>query len=147
MRIIDGAGLALLASVLAAQPASAQVAECPLAKSDAADVAVGNIRTWHDFAAYRKEYAACDDGGTAEGSSSVVVHMLATEWNTLPALKAELTKDLALKPFLYRHINTTVDGSELEAISKQTTTQCPPHTTALCKDIRNAAARALAELR
>lgn len=138
-----GLWLILAAGMVWSLPTLAQTDACPLSKSDAADIAVGNIRSWRDLAQYRQNYAPCDDGGTAEASSVAVVHLLATKWDTLPVLQHELDADPALRLFLLRHINTTADDADLLAVRKQARARCPVGLERLCRTIGQAVATAL----
>lgn len=114
---------------------------CTPAQAEAADAAVDTLNNWEAIAAFRTKFRQCDDGSIAEGSSEAVARLLVDHWDTLPALSHLIAKTPALRPFVLRHINSTLDTGDLEKI-KQNAAHCPGSMQSLCKSIAQAATEA-----
>ncbi|MBM7131072.1 hypothetical protein ISS99_16225 [Dyella mobilis] len=125
------------ACVHATTPAST----CSASQAETADSAVDTLDSWQAVAAYRAKFAQCDDGSIAEGSSEAVARLLVDHWDTLPELSRLMAKTPSLRPFVLRHINTTLDTRDLDKI-RQDASQCPNGLDSLCKDIGEAAIHA-----
>lgn len=130
-------------SLLAAGNVAAEThtAKCNASQAEAADAAVDTLNSWKAVAAFRAKFAQCDDGSIAEGSSEAVGRLLVDHWDTLPELSRLIEKTPALRPFVLRHINSTLDTGDLEKI-KQNAANCPSGVQSLCKCIAKAAAEA-----
>lgn len=130
-------------SLLTAGNAVAEIhaAKCSASQAEAADAAVDTLNNWKAVADFRAKFAQCDDGSIAEGSSEAVARLLVDHWDTLPELSRLITKTPALRLFVLRHINSTLDTSDLEKI-RQNATNCPSGVHSLCKSIAKAAAEA-----
>lgn len=130
-------------SLLAAESAAAEThaAKCSASQAEAADAAVDTLNSWEAVAAFRTKFAQCDDGSIAEGSSEAVARLLVDHWDTLPELSHLIAKTPALRSFVLRHINSTLDTGDLNKI-KQNAANCPSGIQSLCKGIAKAAAEA-----
>lgn len=130
-------------SLLAAGNAMAatHTAACTVPQAQAADAAVDSLDSWEAVAAFRVKFEQCDDGSIAEGSSEAVARLLVDHWDTLPELSHLVTKTPALRLFVLRHINSTLDTCDLEKI-KQNASTCPSGMLSLCKSIARVAAEA-----
>jgi hypothetical protein len=121
--------------------AGAPAATCAESQTEAADAAVDTLDSWQAVAAYRAKFEQCDDGSLAEGSAEAIARLLADHWNTLPDLSRLIAKTPMLRPFVLRHINSTLDTSDLGKI-EQNASRCPSGLNTLCKDIGDAALQA-----
>lgn len=126
--------------------AFAQTAACPFDMSTRALDGTDDLKTWKQVEDYRARYHACDDGAIAEGVSDAVVRLLAHRWTTLPALKAEVSQDANLLPFVLRHIDATTDDRNIAAIARQSKSACPAGSKPLCRQLGRAAADTLKEM-
>lgn len=131
--------ISLLAAGCAASETHATT--CTITQAEAADAAVDTLNSWEAVAAFRTKFEQCDDGSIAEGSSEAVARLLVDHWDKLSELSHLIAKTPALRSFVLRHINSTLDTGDLEKI-KQNATHCPSSTRSLCKSISKAAAEA-----
>ncbi|AMO49064.1 hypothetical protein [Kosakonia oryzendophytica] len=118
---------------------------CTPADAKAADMAVDSLDTWMAVNQNRINYGHCDQGDIAEGNSEAIVHLLVDHWDSLADLKALLPKNPALKAYVFRHIDSTLDTKDLDTIQSQATHSCPSALSALCDEIRRVALRAANE--
>jgi hypothetical protein len=134
----------LVASVIGILLATAGVAApvCSPKDAEAADAAVDSLNSWQTIQVWHRKYASCDDGSIAEGSSDAIAKLLVGKWDTLSTLAVLIARDPALQSFVIRHINSTLDTSDLERIRNLSTSSCPPETKALCSSIHDAAVQA-----
>lgn len=135
--------ISVVVLMLAGGSAAAQshATTCTTAQAQAADAAVDTLNSWESVAAFRTKFGQCDDGSIAEGSSEAVARLLVDHWDTLPALSRLITKTPALRTFVLRHINSTLDTGDLEKV-KQNAAHCPSSVQSLCKSIAKATAEA-----
>lgn len=115
---------------------------CSPKDAEAADAAVDGLDSWTKVERAYKRYGHCDDGSIAEGNSEAVARLLVDHWSTLPLLAQLMKRDPALKRFVLRHIDTTLDTGDLEKIGRFAATNCPPGSAPLCRELRQTAARA-----
>jgi hypothetical protein len=115
---------------------------CSPKDAEAADSAMDNLDSWIKVEWALKKYGHCDDGGIAEGNSEAVARLLVDRWATLPSLAELVKRDPALKRFVLRHIDTTLDTDDLDKIKAFASSQCPTGTASLCRELLTAAARA-----
>lgn len=132
------AALLLCASVSPAALAKT----CTGKQADAAEAMVDRLDTWEQFYQFRKQYGHCDDGGLSELISGAVAMQLENRWSTLPELAKFIKHDRALKAFVIRHVNGTLDISDTEKIQSLATSSCPADLTGLCADLKKAAVNA-----
>lgn len=116
---------------------------CTPAQADAADAMVDQLTDWKAVDAFYDAYRHCDDGSIAEGSSEAVARLLVDRWATLPRLLSLARGKPALRAFVLRHINTTLDTDDLNKIAHNAATLCPKGAAAWCGGIREAAEQAL----
>jgi hypothetical protein len=115
---------------------------CSPKDAAAADAAVDGLDSWAKVERASKKYGHCDDGSIAEGNSEAVARLLVDHWPTLPLLADLVKRDPALKKFILRHIDSTLDTNDLSRISELASTQCPSGSAPLCRELSQAAARA-----
>lgn len=121
---------------------AAQVHGCSPKDAEAADAAVDSLDSWKKLDWAFKKYGHCDDGSIAEGNSEAVARLLVDHWDTLPSLVTLVKRDPALKQFVLRHVDTTLDTDDLEKIEAFASSRCPGDATLLCNELRMAAVRA-----
>ena len=124
--------------LVVAQPATAE--QCTPAQALAADAAMDNLHTWSSIFGAYQQYAKCDGGSVGEGFSDSIVHLLATNWESLFQAKALIAKDPKFQSFLVRHIDASADTSELESVAQLALHSCPRSAKSLCSQIAVAAA-------
>jgi hypothetical protein len=122
---------------LVAAPANA--CKCSDADAQAAERIAGNISSWPLFFAAYERYGHCDDGAIAEGFSESVVHLLASEWSSLPEAQTLMTQKPTFRLFVVGHLDASADPGELKQVAALTSTQCPASAALLCKEILGAA--------
>jgi hypothetical protein len=114
---------------------------CSPKDAEAADAAVDGLDSWAKVEWSFKKYGHCDDGSIAEGNSGAVARLLVDHWATLPLLAERVKRDQALKKFILRHIDSTLDTDDLSRIGELASTQCPSGSAPLCRQLSQAAAR------
>jgi hypothetical protein len=115
---------------------------CSPKDAEAADAAVDQLDSWTKVEHAFKKYGHCDDGSIAEGNSEAVARLLVDHWTMLPLLAERVKRDPALKRFVLRHIDTTLDTDDLGKIVAFASSRCPKGVGSLCSELRKAAARA-----
>ena len=116
---------------------------CTPKDAEAADAAIDTLDSWTKVAQSVKRFSHCDDGSIAEGYSEAVARLLVDKWDTMPELATLIKHNSALKPFVLRHIDSTLDTNDLNQIKKLAVSSCPTKEFAsLCKDINRAAKKA-----
>jgi hypothetical protein len=112
---------------------------CTKSDERAALDAVPAASTWQQiYAAYRR-YGHCDDGAIAEGFSDRVVHLLASDWESVSELGRMVAADAPFRAFVLRHIDETADVAELRQIAQSARTKCPTGLIQLCAALERAA--------
>jgi hypothetical protein len=100
-------------------------------------------KTWGNLHDVYKKYVHCDDGSVGEGFSENVVFLLVNHWPNLNELSQISKKDHKFKNFVIKHIDESVNRTDLESIVSLSRSSCKEHSHALCKKIGNAAISAL----
>jgi hypothetical protein len=104
------------------------------------------IRTWDALYKSFKSYRQCDDGAIAEGYSESVARILVDRWNTLPQLARLVRKDADFQSFVLKHVDATLDITDVQKIRKKAREECPAGLREICKDLGKQANFALTEL-
>jgi hypothetical protein len=73
-------------------------------------------KTWRNLHELHKKYSHCDDGSIGEGFSENVVFLLANYWSDLEELSYISKKDHKFKIFVIKHIDESVNRTDLESI-------------------------------
>lgn len=115
---------------------------CSEREATAADAMVDHLDSWSQVNVAFTKYGHCDDGEIAEGNSEAIARLLVDHWETLPQLDALIRHNPRLKPFVLRHIDTTLDTGDLAKIGTLAASACPAGMANLCRDLSTAAARA-----
>jgi hypothetical protein len=110
-----------------------------------AEMEVGSLKKWDDVYKSFRRFAKCDDGSIAEGFSDSVVHLLATQWSSLPQAATIANKHPSFKKFFLQHIDATADMGELRNIEIFSRTNCPSNLKQLCVVIGEQANKAIAD--
>ena len=108
----------------------------------AAAAELDGLDTWPKVRTAFERYGQCDDGSIAEGNSEAVARLLVDQWATLPILAGLVRRDPALKRFVLRHIDTTIDTDDLDRIKVLAASRCPVGIAPLCVELAAAATRA-----
>jgi hypothetical protein len=61
----------------------------------------------------------------------------------LPELANAVRRAPPLKRFVLRHVDTTLDTRDLQAIKEKATSSCPATQSSLCRELRTAAEESL----
>ena len=112
----------------------AQGKSCTPKDAEAADEAVDHLDSWKKVDAARMQFGHCDDGSIAEGNSEAVARLLVDQWNTLPALAGLIKTHPALKRFVLRHIDSTLNTDDLKKIEALASSSCQKDLLELCAD-------------
>jgi hypothetical protein len=139
MRIIFAAVAIFLAGICNAAQ------DCSDIDAQAAGSAKGSMKTWSDIYSGFQHYGHCDDGGIAEGFSEAVVHLMASQWDSLPQAATLAKKDPSFRVFLLIHIDATADTNELRKIEKFSQFQCAAQLREFCTAIQASAKQAVSE--
>lgn len=133
----------MLSGLLAANVSWAKT--CTPSDAESADMAVDSLNSWAAINQNRVKFSQCDDGDISEGISESVARLLADHWDTLPELGSQIGKNPALKKYVLRHIDSTLDTKDLEKIQNQAASFCPAKQGDLCGEIKAAAKKAAEE--
>jgi hypothetical protein len=104
------------------------------------------LRTWNALYKSFESYKQCDDGAIAEGYSEAVARILVDHWNSLPDLGRMQNKDSEFRSFVLKHIDATLDNTDVHKIRKNASVRCPEGLGKLCRDVKKQADIALKEL-
>jgi hypothetical protein len=125
-----------VALLMRGAPAEAQKHPCTSAEAQRAGKVADTIRTWDGLYKSYKSYGHCDDGEIAEGFSESVARILVDHWNTLDQLSTLASKNAAFLHFVLRHVDSTLNPTDIEKIKAKASTECPSGLHTLCLDIR-----------
>jgi hypothetical protein len=114
---------------------------CSPKDAEAADAAVDHLDSWKKVDWAFRHYGHCDDGSIAEGNSEAIARLSVDRWDTLPELAKLIQHDLAMKQFVLRHFDTTLDTDDLEKIKELSSSKCSKGTALLCAELQTATAR------
>ena len=101
------------------------------------------LTTWSNVALAHEEFRQCDDGAIAEGFSEMIVRLLVDQWPRLYELRRLTDKRSDLETFVLRHVNATLDQSDLKKLERLSRSKCTTPMQALCAKLANAARGAL----
>ncbi|MBC7686059.1 MAG: hypothetical protein H7176_12625 [Bdellovibrionales bacterium] len=132
----------VLVALAVVGPCAAHAKSCSPKDAEAADALADGLDSWAKLGAAVKQYGHCDDGSIAEGNSEAVARLLIDQWKTLPQLSRLVRRDVALKRFVLRHIDATLDTDDLVKIRTSALTSCPDGAALLCTEVLAAATRA-----
>lgn len=131
-------GVAMLVLCVAASVA-AHEKPCRAHDAEAADAMLDKLNDWAAIDMVRKRYGHCDDGSIAEGYSEAVARLLVDRWDTLPALAQLVRRNPALKRFVLRHVDATLDTKDLDQIAALASRSCPYSAVNLCSALKSSA--------
>lgn len=137
---IAALGIALALGIGQVSPAKAKA--CSPKDAEAADALVDHIDSWAKLDWTFRKYGHCDDGSIAEGNSEAVARLLVDRWDTLPSLAKLVKGNPALRAFVLRHIDTTLDTDDLVKIQELSASKCPANAALLCSELQAQAMRA-----
>ena len=103
-------------------------------------------KTWNALYTLYKEFGGCDDGGIAEGFSDDVAQLFLGQWTDLGSLNRLFIADKSFKEFVLRHIDATLDESQLKGIASNAKSHCPAWGARLCRSVESRANRGVREL-
>jgi anion-transporting ArsA/GET3 family ATPase len=125
-------------------PSISSAQACSANDAQAADEYVDQLVSWQAVDTMQQKYHPCDDGSIAEGTSDLLAKLLVTQWHDLASLHQLMQRNPKLKPFVLRHIDSTLDSAVLEKIQTLSAQQCPAkNLSRLCNDLHKAASAAL----
>lgn len=133
----------LTLTVVLAAAGGAHAETCTPQEADAADAAVDGLDSWTKVARTFQQYGHCDEGSIAEGNSEAIARLLVDHWGTAPSLARLVRRDPALKRFILRHINSTLDTDDLDRIHRLASASCPANSATLCSELLSASRKAL----
>jgi hypothetical protein len=133
----------MLGALLYVSSCAAAERRCSQDEATAADAIVEQLDSWPKLDAAVKRYGHCDDGSVAEGNSEAVARLLVDRWKTLPQLVQLARKRPGLRSFVLRHVDSTLNTSDLERVAWLATHACPAGVEAMCGDLDRAASAAL----
>lgn len=101
---------------------------------------------WAELLIYFKKYIPkCDDGYYAEGTSDLIVHLIAN-WKDFSGLTKTHANNKTYFQYVIRNINATVDKQDLEIIIANVKNKCPKENINICQQIETATAQAIEEM-
>ena len=137
-RCIQSAALAISVLLGLATPGAAHARKCPANEASLAEVEVDHLDSWTKLQSAFKTHGHCDDGSIAEGYSEAVARLLVDQWDTLPELARLAQRDSRFRRFVLRHIDSTLNTSDLEKIGQLSSSACPHGNVKLCRDLQGA---------
>lgn len=129
--------VAITLFLLLAQSVSAK--ECHRSDAIAAERLTDPMTSWRNIYTAYRQYGHCYDGPIAEGVTDKVVHLLATNWESLGQAQQFIAEDPRFQTFVIRNIDITAATPELDRVVYLATHQCPRSASGLCKQIAGAA--------
>jgi len=109
-----------------------------------AEKSIDGLSNWAGvYDAYVRYTPMCDDGEIAEGFSDRIVHLLASNWNSLPELHRIVRHNARFKRFILKHIDATSDTDELKTIVEQSRLGCKFGSPPFCEQLYSAALAAM----
>ena len=142
------AGVALAAVAGFGHAAAAGPAGCELT-DDRFSESVDALTGWQSIRNHQKRFfpPCADEGAYAQTHSELVPRTLASRWTELPELAALASEAPDFQAFVLRHINARSAPGDLQTVLSYTTIRCPRQQAGLCRQIRQATAAALEQLR
>jgi hypothetical protein len=102
---------------------------------------------WPALLKHRRTFAACDDGGLAEGYSDAIVRLLAHRWDQFGTFVAISKRHPEFQRWAIQHIDATTSDDDLKKVELNAGSCINNRKTrVLCKAIQEAAESARAEL-
>jgi hypothetical protein len=132
--------LVVFLSLTLPSPTRGQQRACSTTEAQRADAEADTLRSWDALYQSFKRYAHCDDGGIAEGYSESVARILVDHWDTLSELAALSKQDNKFLRFVLKHVDATLNLSDVEKIRANANSKCPPGLNATCTAIKRKAA-------
>jgi hypothetical protein len=120
-------------------PGYAEDHRCSMIEAQHAEAEADTLRTWSALYNSYKKYRQCDDGAIAEGYSESVARILVDHWDTLPTLVQLVKQTIGFQQFVVKHVDETLNASDLKQIAANAATRCPTGLRGLCKDLQKRA--------
>ncbi len=114
----------------------AWAAECTREDVNDAEVALKRMDSWQSVASAFGRISKCDDGHIAEEFSARISRLLADHWEQVPELVTLSRTTPGLENFVIRHLDETMDVSDVRKIEKLAWNYCPKEAEELCKRIK-----------
>jgi len=127
------------------QTASCQREPCSEGEAVKAENEAETLRSWDALYQSYRRFSKCDDGAIAEGYSESVARILVDHWGTLPRLGVLASSNMRFQKFVVRHVDGTVNRSDVKKITTNTIHHCPTAQSHLCKQLQIAAAEVMNE--
>ena len=105
-----------------------------------------HLDSWAKIGETFTKYGHCDDGSIAEGNSEGVARLLVDHWSQLPQLGTMIEHNQPLRAFVLRHVDATLNSTDLDKIIALATSSCPSGMDSLCQELKGAGSQAAAEL-
>jgi hypothetical protein len=137
--------LSLAIALLSTQVGYAQKHHCTDVDGRRALDEAAMLRSWDALYKSFRLYHHCDDGAIGEGYSESVARILVDQWNTLPRFAHLAVKDAEFRDFVMKHVDATLEMSDVNEINKRARTQCPSALHGVCNDLSKQADLALKE--
>jgi len=149
IKIADAAkrALCVAAAVTLLWTPSAYGKKCTQRDFTAADAMVDHLDSWAKVSETFTKYGHCDDSSIAEGNSEAIARLLVDHWSLLPQLGTMTEHNQPLKAFVLRHLDATLNSTDLDKIVALATSSCPSGMDSLCQELKGAASQAAAESR
>jgi hypothetical protein len=125
--------------LLYASTGIAQQTPCSDTEAQRAEVEADTFRSWDDLYKSYRLYRRCDDGAIGEGYSESVARILVDHWITLPKLAHLARKDADFRTFVLKHVDETLNKSDVDKIKANAKNRCPSGLHHLCDDLRKQA--------
>ena len=118
--------------------ASVVAADRPCSTSEAqrAETEASSVRSWDNLYKSYQSYRQCDDGAIGEGYSESVARILVDRWDTLTRLAKIAREDPDFKRFVLKHVDDTLNDTDVKKIRANATAQCPASLRTLCQDLK-----------
>lgn len=133
-------------NAVAARPASAQP-DVDCEKVEKQSLARHEPKDWERLYRLFKKFGACDDGAVGEQFSEDVARLFSKQWSHLGQLSRLAAANKTFEQFVLRHIDATLQESELLAIVDNSKLHCRARDRRICGLVHTRAQDSLDMLR
>ena len=126
--------------------AFASSSSCTIARDALAEEAIKNTHDWDSLRETYLQFEGCDNGGTAELFSDLIVRLLADPSNDLYKLMTYTNRNKSFRQFILHHVNSTASADDLKSASNRVNFVCPKSTRMFCSALHAQLDAAMADL-
>lgn len=127
---------AWIAALACLAAASAQAADKPCTKADAANAekAIDRVLNWPQLHKAWQDYRHCDSDKVADNYTDTVMRMM-VDWKGIDGLAGTMQKDPQYKEFIYAHVKSPAAKDDHEMVYSRVRTGCPKGLDEFCAEL------------